>query len=102
MNLTEETKKEVRRMLEDGMIQLSKNELLDKLLSLGYTLNVTNCFNYINSANTITHRAKSIDIKLIVGGKSFSHIDADKTFLPQLQEIRLNYFVFENGRIWEL
>lgn len=94
--------KEVHDMQKSGMIELKECELIDMLDNLGYKINHKYTFNYINNLNENTYKAVSIDIVCKDTDLSFSHIDADKTNLSKLQIIRKNFFVYKNGRIWEL
>ena len=102
MNLKDETQRERSRMLSGGMIEVSKAKINEMLTEIGYKIKGVNCFDYINTGNDITYRAKSIDLVLEISGISFSNINANRDNLPALQNIRRNYFAFENGRIWEL
>lgn len=103
MNIAESTKKEVASLLLIGMQKISSSNLKVELEKIGYEINDDLCFNYINSANENTYKAKSISIGMLGNkGLSFANIYAPKDNIKLLQEIRQNYFVFENGRIWEL
>ena len=98
-----DTKAEASRMLDGGMERMEKGVFLDTLNGLGYQVDQTNTFNYLNGSNEITYRAKSIRIVENDSGLSFSNVDArrDDDF-RELQRIRQWVFVYDHGRIWEL
>lgn len=100
--LTQSTLDEVARMIAGGMEQISPRELQQRLETCGYSINKGDCFCYVNSANAITYRAKSLGYLHAKSGMRYAHVDAPRDTLPALQEIRRNCFVFQNGRIWEL
>lgn len=103
MNIEYSTKREVEQLVLAGMQEISVDNLKNEIARLGYEINTQLTFNYINSANENTYKAKSVNIG-ILGNKelSFANIDAPRDNLKKLQEIRKNYFVFKNGRVWEL
>ena len=96
-----DTKKEVKHLIDGGMTQLDKEEFLNILSSLGYK--TVESFNYINSSNEITYKAKGFRIIEKDTGLSFANVDARKDDnLRKLQEMRFSSFVYSNDRIWEL
>ncbi len=99
---TDTTLDEVSRMIAGGMQQISPRTLRDSLDAIGYEINKGDCFCYVNSANEITYKAKSLGYTHKASGIRYAQVDAPKDTLPALQEIRRNMFVFERGRIWEL
>lgn len=103
MNIADSTKKEVAQLILIGMKKISSDNLKIELANIGYEINPELTFNYINSANGNPYKAKSVCIGILGNkGLSFANINAPRDNIKQLQEIRQNYFVFENGRIWEL
>lgn len=96
------TQQEVNRMVAAGMTLISSKELVKKLDELGYKISKPDSFLYQNKLNKIHYAAKHVNIVHKGSGKSFANIDSSKEKLKELQEIRLNFFVFENGRVWEL
>jgi len=100
--MKEETDKEIARMMAGGMEKISKAELVNRAASCGYAIDPRACFNYTNSLNEVTYRARSIGWRHVASGMRFAHVDAPRETLPALQEIRRNCFVVERGRIWEL
>ena len=96
------TKREVADMLNGGMQEVRK-ETLDRMLAdLNYSIQETDSFCYTNNGNSRPYLARSIHIIDNKTGLSFSHVDADRTNLEALQEIRRDYFVFHSTYIWEL
>lgn len=96
------TAKEVERMLAGGMKRISPRQLRELLDLAGYQIHKPDCFNYTNSANEITYKARAMGYMHKTSGMRYAHIDAPRDTLPKLQEIRHNCFVFERGRVWEL
>ncbi len=96
------TQLEVDRMIAGGMILISSRELVKKLDELDYKISESDSFFYQNKLNKIHYAAKHVSIVHKCSGKSFANIDSSKEKLKELQEIRSNFFVFENGRVWEL
>jgi len=91
----------VKSKLDAGMIQISSRELNECLFNLGYKLGESFCYeNNLNAGEF--WKAKSFSIVEISSGLSFAHVDAPKKNLQELRKIRFSYFVFENGRIWEI
>ncbi len=97
-----QTKTEVQRMLNNGMTQIDKDELEARLDILGYYINKRDTFNYTNSGNAITYKAKSVAINHKKSQACFSNTDSPRDTLKELQHLRCNYFVFFRGIIWEL
>lgn len=101
-DLASETAREVERMKAGGMEEISRAELVNRAAAAGYRINPDMCFNYVNIANEITHKARSIGWKHIASGMNAFHVETPHDTLHELQEIRHNCFVFQNGRVWEL
>lgn len=98
---SQQTAAHVQSMIQAGMERISKRELEIRLENLGYKLGSSFCYeNNLNAGEF--WKAKSFQIIEKSSGLSFAHIDAPKKNLKELQEIRFNCFVFENGRIWEI
>ena len=98
-----ETKAERLNMLNGGMEELNPKEFVDTLNSLGYEIDSNNTFNYINSANERTYKAKSVMIREQDSKLHFCNVEArrDNNF-DTLQALRFNSFVYFNNTIWEL
>lgn len=95
------TLEHVQSLLLAGAFQISSRELRERLENIGYSLGESFCYeNNLNAGEF--WKAKSFSIVENTSGLSFAHIDAPKKNLQKLQEIRFSYFVFENGRIWEI
>ena len=97
-----ETEKEAARKIAGGMEKISKPELINRAAACGYKIAPDACFSYLNKANALPYKARSIGWRHIASGKGFAQIDAPRDTLPALQDIRRNCFVTERGRIWEL
>jgi hypothetical protein len=93
---------EVKRMTDGGMKLISVAELEARLDELGYYVNKSFSFNYLNNLNGNSYLARSIAIFNKTSKKSFANVESHDDNLPALQEIRKNCFCFENGRIWEI
>lgn len=103
MNDTKQaTLKRVKELLDAGAIQISSKDLQDMISPLGYRLG-DESFCYVNNLNAgETWTAKSMTIVCVKSGKSFANIASSRKNIKQLQKIRLNYFVFEKGKLWEI
>jgi hypothetical protein len=104
MDLKDTTKMEVMRMKERGMQQLTKEELLTQLKQIGYKPLKALTFNdnNLSTFNPYPYKMKGLYIvESDTGISAFHYKDArrDDNF-NKLQDIRMNTFVFENGRIW--
>ena len=96
-----QTLSRVQSMIQAGAEQISKRELEIRLEAIGYKLGDSFCYeNNLNAGES--WKAKSFQIVEKTSNLSFAHVDAPKTNLKKLQEIRFNCFVFENGKIWEI
>ena len=95
------TELEVKRLVQNGMNELSQVEFLNELDQLGYKMKSS--YNYYNSSNCIKYLAKTIEIVEKDSGLSFANIKAkrDDNF-KQLQNLRYTSFVYNRGRIWEI
>ena len=98
----DDTEKEAARMIAAGIEQISPRQLREFLDLAGYQIHKPDCFNYTNSSNEITYKARAMGYTHKASGMRYAHVDAPRDTLPKLQEIRHNCFVFEKGRIWEL
>lgn len=103
--LKKSTQHEIDRLLNSGCSKVSYNELKDILKSLGYEIEAESSFNYINTANEITYKAKSCYIVESDTGLSFANIEArkDENF-KELQRLRRSglFAVTNHGAITEL
>ena len=97
-----QTQHEINRLLKAGMNKLSASQFNEMIHEVGYKINPPNCFYYINTSNEFVYSAKALDYTHINSGIGYAHINAPSDSLPKLQNIRRNYFVVNNGRIWEL
>jgi len=94
---------EVDDRLKAGCTQISSAELIYMLKLVGYKICPSTSFDYTNTSNAIIYNARSISIIEADTGLSFGHIDARKDGnFRKLQEIRMEYLVFEKNRVWEL
>jgi hypothetical protein len=91
MDLNKRTLLERDSMLNGGMVD-----------SLGYEIDPDDSFEYTNTGNAIAYKARSVAIRHKASGLSFAHIHCDRSKLAELQKVRMGYFVFTSGRIWEL
>ena len=81
----------------------TKNELLKELDRLGYEIDLSLSFNYINNLNRKSYKARSIYIREADTGLSFANIYARRDVnFKALQDIRFRVEVIERGRTWEL
>ena len=93
------------RLIEMGVEQISESTFLEMIKELGYKLDMGCCFNYYNSANEISYYARAMSYINTKTKRSAFHCEesfSNPDQLAELQKIRLNYFVFESNRIWEL
>jgi hypothetical protein len=102
MDLNKRTLLERDSMLNGGMVEITEGELIAKLDSLGYEIDPDDSFEYTNTGNAIAYKARSVAIRHKASGLSFAHIHCDRSKLAELQKVRMGYFVFTSGRIWEL
>ena len=101
--LDQETEREYQRMRScHGVEEITLPELVRRADACGYEIDKDACFNYVNSANAITYRARSIGWRHKASGMRFAHVDAPRDTLPQLQAIRFSCIVMHKGRILEL
>ena len=101
----EETKQYREKLLGDGLIELSKTEFEEMLKELGYKIDKSMCLDYFNNLNEDHYNARSMAYRDIKTGQSWAHYEQEFTNgenQKKLQAIRRNYFVYNNGRIWEL
>ena len=101
----ENTEKERQRMLDMGMEEITESQFLKMLSELDYKIDNNCTFNYYNTGNSIHYLARSmsyIDVKSKQSWAHFEQFYTNRKNQEQLQKIRNNYFVFSNGRIWEL
>lgn len=97
----QKTLERVNSLLSAGAQKISSRELKERLSNIGYSLGESFCYdNNLNAGEF--WRAKSFQIIENSSKLSFAHIDAPKKNLKELQAIRQDYFVFENGKIWEI
>lgn len=101
-HLDQQTALVVAAMVKAGAEQITPAELMNRTAAIGYKISKDCSFNYVNNANEVTYRARSIGWTHIASGMSFAHVDAPKETLPALQTLRFHCFVVHRGRIWEL
>lgn len=101
--MTDNTETEITRLLDTGMVNVSLDEFLEKLDSLGYEIDNYSSFNYVNNLNQVTHKARSIYIREKDTGRYFAHVESrrDDNFRA-LQEIRKDWLIVHRNRIWEI
>ena len=95
------TLRERARLLAGGMRELTVEQLVHGVCALGYYLSAENSFNYYNTGNATSYKARAVAIYHAKSGKSFANLASPKERLPELQSIRGGCFVFHAGRIWE-
>ena len=101
--LKQETSREAERIRAHPAVEeITLPELIRRAADCGYEIDPSFCFNYVNNANSITYRARSIGWRPKASGMSFAHIAAPRDTLPQLQAIRQSCLVIHKGRILEL
>lgn len=98
----DETEQELARMLAAGAVRISPRELNLRLESIGYRIEPRMCHSYFNTANEFNYKARSMSYTELSTGAGYANVRADHKTLPQLQELRRHYFVFNRGRIWDL
>ena len=82
---------------------MTKDELLSELDKLGYEIDKSMSFNYMNCSNGESYKAKACYIVEKDTKLSFSNIDARKdNNFERLQELRFWIEVTHKGRIYEL
>lgn len=91
---------EHERLISLGLEPLTWDQVLARLNRIGYSARID--FRYFNRGNPKHYPAASIAIIDKTTGKSFANVDADRTNLKALQEIRKNVTCLVNGRIAEL
>ena len=100
--MKDQTKEEYQHMLDAGMEPMTVAELKRRLESLGYRISDADSFNYLNTANERTYKARAAYVVDIRHGVGFACIHANRDNLPALQELRRNAAVLHRGRIWEI
>jgi len=101
-DLDRSTASEYTRMISGGMVELGVDDLKKRLDSIGYEIDEDISFDYVNRGNAIHYFARSVGIRHKASGLSFAHVDCDRTHLAELQYLRMHFFVFFKGRVWEL
>jgi len=86
------------------MTEISMAELSRMVTAIGYKIDPSMCCNGVSKCLTgpdagRQYHYRSIGYKHVATGLCFANVNAPKDTLPQLQEIRRNYFVFSAGRI---
>jgi hypothetical protein len=94
-------------MKDNGMNELSVDELNKELLNLGFKISGPDSFIYINDMNSVTYKAKSCYIIDIKSKLSFANVDFEAAHperLKKIQEFRNKNFAycFKNHMIYEL
>lgn len=82
----------------------SKTELVELLADLGYKIDESLSFNYVNNLNPgPSYKARAVSIVQADDGSSFAHVDArrDDNF-RRLQALRFNQDILIRGRVWEI
>ena len=95
-----ETQQEVQSLLNAGMIIASPSDIKQLLSDIGYT--IEHDFNYVNTLNATHYNAKAVKIRDSKGYSFSNKNSVNKDNLKTLQEIRRDFFVYHNNRIWEL
>jgi hypothetical protein len=101
----EETELYRRYLSNSGMEEITKDEFLAMLEELNYKIDKSMCTSYYNNYNALNYLAYGLsytDKKTKLSYAHYTQRDSNHENLDKLQKIRSNYFVFENGRIWDL
>lgn len=101
----QETHKERARLINAGMQEITKNELLQHLERLNYKIDEYMCNSYYNTGNEQHYLAKSISYQDKKTKQSYAHFEqafSNHENQAELQKIRMNNFCFVNGVIWDL
>jgi hypothetical protein len=111
--LKDSTAAEFESYVRAGCESVSPAEYEARVVALGYRLErapeATGA--YTNSSNGRTYRAYGVSYSVVaVGGEygrvgrrtSFANVDADRSRLAELQQLRQDCVVFSGGRLWEL
>lgn len=98
-----ETKKEFNNLIEGGMDCISIDEFYYIIESCGYEVCQNTTFDYVNTSNEFTYRAKSVSYIDKITKRSFAHFEErrDERY-KRLQQMRATCFVYHQGVIWEL
>lgn len=94
-----------RHLIESGMEEISKSELINMLSELNYSIDKSMCHSYYNNYNELHYMAMSMSYKDNKTKQSFAHFEqkyTNRENQEKLQKIRSRYFVFENNRILDL
>lgn len=102
MSIEASTQVERTRMLDAGMREITRTQLVQELEALGYEINPETSISYTNTYNAVPYKARAVGIKDTVTGLSFANVNACKKNLGALQSLRLNTFVYYRGRILEI
>ena len=97
-----DTKKEINSYLEFGCELISLDELKNRLDIIGYKISNEDSFNYINTSNEFTYRARSIYVSDKVGNiGAYNIYSKNRDNLHLLQEMRNNCVCVSKNRIYE-
>jgi hypothetical protein len=101
----EETELYRRHLSNSGMEEITKDEFLDMLEALNYKIDKSMCTTYYNNYNALNYLAYGLsytDKKTNLSYAHYSQKYSNHENQSKLQKMRNRYFVFENGRIWDL
>lgn len=109
-HLTASTRAEYEDQLAMGCTPMTPVQLRAAAAQLGYRLDTdkrSTCAvgSYTNNhtpPNGRAYRAFGVSWTDTRTSLGFAHVDADRSQLPELQELRCNTVVFHRGRVWEL
>ena len=83
--LKQETSREAERIRAHPAVEeITLPELIRRAADCGYEIDPSFCFNYVNNANSITYRARSIGWRHKASGMRFAHIAAPRDTLPEI------------------
>lgn len=101
----QETEQYRKILISQGMEEISKDELIEKLTEIGYIIVKSDCHKYYNNMNQHNYNAISMSYNVKGTRTSYAHFEQrykNAENLEKLQKIRQNYFVFDGKNIWDL
>ena len=82
---------------------MTRHEFLQEIDRLGYKIDESMSFNYINNLNETSYKARSISLVEKDTGLSFANIYSRRDYnFTALQKIRYEAEITVDGRIWEI
>ena len=95
-----ETNREISSYFISGMIEITFKDYIQRLNSMGYTIDERHTFDYINTANKPnSYRCRAFHVIDIESKLSFANNDCKNVNLSKLQYFRDKFFTIQNGKI---